>query len=102
MLTIALIFLICSDVDANRASQPATNKVAILPKVVDLLNKTRFAGAFVGKGGFAAIRKWLEPLPDKSLPSLNIREQLLDILFKVPLPMRELKANFYFFSTVAF
>jgi hypothetical protein len=53
--------------------------------VAESLHKTRFASAFVSQGGLTAIRKWLQPLPDKSLPSLNIRENLLEILFLVSL-----------------
>lgn len=32
-----------------------------------------------------AIREWISPLPDKSLPALRIREELLRILMEVRL-----------------
>ena len=76
-------YVIVLDQEANRAKQPATHKIASLKHVAELLHKTRFGSAFVNQGGFTAIRKWLQPLPDKSMPSLNIREQLLEVLFLV-------------------
>jgi transcription factor SPN1 len=30
-----------------------------------------------------AVKQWLEPLPDKSLPALNIQRELFDVLIKV-------------------
>jgi TFIIS helical bundle-like domain len=78
-----IITLPFSDQEANNKKQPATNKIAMLKEAIECLRKTNFAEAFVSNGGLTAVRKWLQPLHDKSLPSLNIREQLLEILFTV-------------------
>lgn len=38
---------------------------------------------FIDSGVMTAIREWISPLPDKSLPALRIREELLRILMEV-------------------
>lgn len=41
---------------------------------------------FIDSGVMAAIKEWISPLPDRSLPALKIREELLKILQEVSLP----------------
>lgn len=38
---------------------------------------------FIDSGVMTAIKEWISPLPDKSLPALKIREELLKILQEV-------------------
>ena len=38
---------------------------------------------FIDSGVMSAIKEWISPLPDKSLPALKIREELLRILQEV-------------------
>lgn len=38
---------------------------------------------FIDSGVMSAIKEWISPLPDKSLPALRIREELLRILQEV-------------------
>lgn len=38
---------------------------------------------FIDSGVMSAIKEWISPLPDKSLPALRIREELLRILMEV-------------------
>jgi len=38
---------------------------------------------FIDSGVMSAIKEWLSPLPDRSLPALKIREELLKILQEV-------------------
>lgn len=40
---------------------------------------------FIDSGVMSAITEWISPLPDKSLPALRIREELLRILQEVRL-----------------
>lgn len=43
----------------------------------------------------SAIKEWISPLPDKSLPALRIREELLRILMEVsPRLLHGLGLNF--------
>jgi len=55
---------------------------------------------FLEKGVLTAFRKWLEPLPDGSLPTFNIRRDLLTLLGKVcpPPPPSSLNNQSYLFS----
>ncbi|KAL7990731.1 hypothetical protein Chor_014161 [Crotalus horridus] len=39
---------------------------------------------FIDSGVMSAIKEWLSPLPDRSLPALKIREELLKILQELP------------------
>lgn len=41
---------------------------------------------FIDSGVMSAITEWISPLPDKSLPALRIREELLRILQEVRVP----------------
>ena len=43
---------------------------------------------FIDSGVMTAIREWISPLPDKSLPALRIRQELLGIL-------QEVRTQFY-------
>lgn len=40
-----------------------------------------------------AIRVWLEPLPDRALPSLEIQNEMLDILDKLPAAAEHLRES---------
>lgn len=41
--------------------------------------------SILDNGLLEAIRLWLEPLPDRSLPSLDIQSEMLDVLDKLPI-----------------
>lgn len=43
---------------------------------------------FIDSGVMTAIKEWISPLPDKSLPALRIREELLRILMEVSAHLR--------------
>lgn len=45
---------------------------------------------FIDSGVMTAIKEWISPLPDKSLPALRIREELLRILMEVSAHLRGL------------
>lgn len=68
------------DCEANKNRQAATRKLKMLPFVVNQLRKVDLRDAFLDSDILSAITEWLTPLPDKSLPHLNIRESLLKIL----------------------
>lgn len=48
---------------------------------------------FIDSGVMTAIKEWISPLPDKSLPALRIREELLRILMEVSAPEARLAAS---------
>ncbi|XP_075871167.1 uncharacterized protein iws1 isoform X1 [Nelusetta ayraudi] len=68
----------------NAAKKPALKKLTLLPHVVMHLKKQDLKETFIDSGVMTAIREWISPLPDKSLPALRIREELLRILMELP------------------
>ncbi|XP_077422799.1 uncharacterized protein iws1 [Vanacampus margaritifer] len=68
----------------NSAKKPALKKLTLLPQVVMHLKKQDLKDTFIDSGVMSAIKEWISPLPDKSLPALRIREELLRILQELP------------------
>ncbi|KAF8920380.1 hypothetical protein CPB85DRAFT_1429180 [Mucidula mucida] len=74
-------------VEEDKASKadglPATAKLKLLPEVMDTLRKASLAQSIIDNNLLEAVRFWLEPLPDHSLPSLNIQREFFQILPKM-------------------
>ncbi|XP_062416926.1 protein IWS1 homolog isoform X1 [Pungitius pungitius] len=68
----------------NSQKKPALKKLTLLPHVVMHLKKQDLKETFIDSGVMSAIKEWISPLPDKSLPALRIREELLRILQELP------------------
>ncbi|XP_019902535.1 protein IWS1 homolog isoform X1 [Esox lucius] len=68
----------------NAQKKPALKKLTLLPTVVMHLKKQDLKETFIDSGVMTAIKEWIGPLPDKSLPALKIREELLKILQELP------------------
>ncbi|KAL2095857.1 hypothetical protein ACEWY4_008005 [Coilia grayii] len=68
----------------NSQKKPALKKLTLLPTVVMHLKKQDLKETFIDSGVMTAIKEWISPLPDKSLPALRIREELLRILQELP------------------
>lgn len=68
----------------NMEKKPAIKKLKYLPTVVSQLKKADLHGAFLDCGILSTMTEWLAPLPDKSLPNLQIRESFLKILGEFP------------------
>jgi transcription factor SPN1 len=73
-----------ADRTLNENRQPAFQKHKLLPVVHQILLKQDLFEALLDNGMMNAISDWLAPLPDKSLPSLDIRTTLLKILDSYP------------------
>ncbi|KAI0925812.1 hypothetical protein AcW1_008146 [Taiwanofungus camphoratus] len=68
---------------ANKEKLPATSKLRLLPQVMEVLRKTSLAQSIIDNNLLEGVRKWLEPLPDHSLPALDIQREFFPILKKM-------------------
>jgi transcription factor SPN1 len=78
------------DFDAIKNKKPATHKLALLPTVEAILAKSALHEAILDNLLLMTIRRWLEPLPDRSLPAYSIQRTLLTALQKLPITKEHL------------
>ncbi|KAG2232789.1 hypothetical protein BDF21DRAFT_492479 [Thamnidium elegans] len=78
---------IASEEDAvsNGERKAAVAKLKMLGEVTTYLTNKHLHDAILDNGLLDSIRQWLEPLPDRSLPSLDIQNEMLDVLDKLPI-----------------
>ncbi|KAG7089451.1 hypothetical protein E1B28_011136 [Marasmius oreades] len=62
---------------------PAMAKLKMLAEVVEVLRKSSLAQSIIDNNLLDAVKRWLEPLPDRSLPALNIQRELFALLRKM-------------------
>ncbi|XP_057802460.1 protein IWS1 homolog 1-like [Salvia miltiorrhiza] len=77
------------DAELNRQGKPAINKLKKLSLLTDVLSKKQLQQEFLDHGVLTLMKNWLEPLPDGSLPNINIRAAVLRILFDFPIDLEQ-------------
>lgn len=82
-----------NDQEANNQKRPATEKLRLLPRVVATLQKTNLQQAIMDNNLLEAVRRWLEPLQDRSLPALNVQRQLFSVLLTMQIDEISLKMS---------
>ncbi|KAF2427157.1 transcription factor iws1 [Tothia fuscella] len=84
-----------SDADAREKGQPAMHKLKMLPDVVALLNRNTIATSLVDPdiNLLEAVRFFLEPLSDGSLPAYNIQKEMFAALGRLPIGKEALIAS---------
>ncbi|PLB43644.1 hypothetical protein P170DRAFT_369614 [Aspergillus steynii IBT 23096] len=83
------------DAISRREGNPAMHKLKMLPEVVSLLNRNQYVNSLVDPeiNLLEAVKFFLEPLDDGSLPAYNIQRDLMNSLGKLPINKEALIAS---------
>ncbi|KAL7159873.1 hypothetical protein ABFS83_01G056400 [Erythranthe nasuta] len=68
------------DAKLNRQKKPAINKLKNLSHLKDGFSKIKLQSEILDHGGLSVLKTWLEPLPDGSLPCIDVRAAVLNVL----------------------
>ncbi|KAL8490237.1 hypothetical protein ACS0TY_025465 [Phlomoides rotata] len=77
------------DAELNRQGKPAITKLRKLYLLTDVLSKKQLQQEFLDHGVLTLLKNWLEPLPDGSLPNINVRAAVLKILNDLPIDLEQ-------------
>lgn len=84
-----------ADNEGRKRGEPARHKLKLLPEVITLLNKNSIKDSIVDPETnlLEAVRFFLEPLSDGSLPAYDIQKGLFAALAKLPITKDSLVAS---------
>ncbi|KAK2745280.1 Transcription factor iws1 [Myotisia sp. PD_48] len=80
---------------ARKENRPAMHKLKMLPEVVSLLNRNQYVNSLIDPeiNLLEAVKFFLEPLDDGSLPAYNIQRDLMAALARLPINKETLIAS---------
>ncbi|KAG9286585.1 hypothetical protein G9A89_005353 [Geosiphon pyriformis] len=81
------------DIDRSKAKQPAFSKMEFLESANTVLTKSYLSETLLENNIMEAIRAWMEPLPDRSLPPVEIQESMLSALDRLPATLDQLRIS---------
>jgi transcription factor SPN1 len=83
------------DNDARDQGLPAVHKLKLLPEVTSMLNRNTAQSAVLDAESdfFQAVKFFLEPLNDGSLPAYNIQRDIMTALMKLPVDTDLLRSS---------
>ena len=81
------------DVEKNSNGQIATEKLKLLKEVMETMSKADLAISILDNNLLEAVRLWLEPLPDASMPAYQIQKELIHALTTLPIKTDHLVAS---------
>ena len=81
------------DAEDKEKKLPAMHKLKMLPEVMDVFNKRHLIEPILENNLLEAVRFWLEPLPDRSLPAYNIQRDLFNVITKLPIKTENLRVS---------
>lgn len=82
-----------ADAEANADKRIATAKLKLLPEVQKILRSHALYDSILDNNMLVSMKHWLEPLPDKSLPALNIQKTMFDALQALPIKTEHLRES---------
>lgn len=81
------------DAECVRNGTPAMSKLKLLPEVKTVLRKGSLADTILDNNLLEAVRIWLEPLPDASLPAYEIQKELFAAMDRLPIKTIHLRES---------
>lgn len=81
------------DVEKNSQGLIATEKLKLLPEVKDIISRADLSISILDNNLLEAVRLWLEPLPDASMPAYQIQKDLIFALENLPIKTDHLVAS---------
>ncbi|KAL7275324.1 Transcription factor iws1 [Rhizina undulata] len=78
---------------AANPNQTALHKLAMVDDVKDILKRPHFMVSAVDNGILTAMKHWLEPLPNRSLPAYTIQKTIFEILGKMKVTTEDLTGS---------
>ncbi|CCG80524.1 Transcription factor iws1 [Taphrina deformans PYCC 5710] len=82
-----------ADAEANASKKIATAKLRLLPEVTRILRSQTLYDSILDNNMLVSMKHWLEPLPDKSLPALNIQRTIFEALQALPIKTEHLRES---------